>query len=140
MNTAFTVTAGDKDREIVKRLNASLLGTIAAEVAFTERDAWLDAVIAQLHDNRTRLAADLAARLPDIGWTSPQATYVAWLDCTRLGLGDDPASVFLTRGRVTLGRGLDYGQPGARHVRLNFATSPEHLDDAVRRMARAAER
>ena len=58
LETAFIVTAGDKGREIVKRLSAqhehaSLLGTIAAEVAFTEGDAWLDAVIAQLHYNRT---------------------------------------------------------------------------------------
>ena len=71
LKTAFIITAGDKGREIVKRLSAqhehaSLLGTIAAEVAFTEGDAWLDAVIAQLHYNRTRLAADLAAKLPEI--------------------------------------------------------------------------
>ncbi|HEX4281006.1 MAG TPA: hypothetical protein VHZ27_09585 [Solirubrobacteraceae bacterium] len=34
-------------------------------------------------------------------------------------------------------RGLDYGTPGAGHARLNFATSPEHLSEAVTRMARA---
>jgi len=145
LKTAFIVTAGDSARRVVDRVvaqheHASLLGTVAAEVAFTEGDAWLGAVLAQLHHNRARLGADLAARLPDIRWAPPQGTYLAWLDCTRLGLGDDPAAVFLTRGRVALGRGLDYGPPGAGHVRLNFATSPEHLGDAVRRMARALER
>ena len=145
LKTAFIVTAGARSREIVKRLpaqhdHASLLGTIAAEVAFTEGDRWLDAVIRQLQLNRTQLAADLAAQLPQVCWIAPQATYLAWLDCTRLRLGEEPAYAFLARGRVALGRGLDYGQPGAGHVRLNFATSPTHLGDAVRRMARTVER
>ena len=77
--------------------------------------------------------------MPVGGW-APHATYLAWLDCTPLGLGDEPATDFLTRGRVALGRGLEYGQPGAGHVRLNFATSPTHLGDAVRRMARTVGR
>lgn len=145
LKAAFIVTAGDRSREIVKRLpaqhdHASLLGTIAAEVAFTDGDTWLDAVVEQLQLNRTQLAADLAAQLPQVRWIPPQATYLAWLDCTPLGLGDEPANAFLTHGRVALGRGLDYGRPGAGHVRLNFATSPTHLRDAVRRMALAVER
>jgi bifunctional pyridoxal-dependent enzyme with beta-cystathionase and maltose regulon repressor activities len=32
---------------------------------------------------------------------------------------------------------LDYGREGPGFVRLNFGTSPEHLTDSVRRMARA---
>jgi cystathionine beta-lyase len=43
--------------------------------------------------------------------------------------------VFLEHGRVALASGMDYGTPRAGHLRLNFATSPEHLTDAVRRMA-----
>jgi len=66
-----------------------------------------------------------------------QATCLAWLACTDLGLGDEPAQVFLRDGRLALGRGLNYGPQGAGRVRLNFATSPEHLSDAVARMATA---
>lgn len=51
----------------------------------------------------------------------------------------NPARIFLERGRVALGRGLDYGAPGAGHVRLNCATSAEHLADAVARMTRIRE-
>ena len=143
LKTAFVVTAADRSREIVRRLpgqheHASLLGGIAAEVAFTQGDAWLDAVVAQLEANRAQLVSAVATELPGVRWTPPQATYLAWLDCTGLGLGDEPATAFLARGRVALGRGLDYGQPGAGHVRFNFATSPAHLEDAVRRMARTA--
>lgn len=70
------------------------------------------------HDPR-RYAAGPGER-----WRVPQATYLAWLDCRALDLGDEPADCFLRRGRVALSRGLNYGAPGAGHVRLNFATAP----------------
>jgi cystathionine beta-lyase len=48
-----------------------------------------------------------------------------------------PAEVFLEHGRVALNAGLPFGTGGAGHVRLNLATSPELLTEAVRRMAAA---
>lgn len=139
LKTAFVVTAERAPRDAVKRIgpqhdHASVLGEIAAEVAFREGDQWLDQVIAQLDHNRAQLAGELTTRLPAIHCKPPQATYLAWLDCRRLSLGDEPATVFLRHGRVALGRGLDYGPQGAGHVRLNFATSPDHLSDAISRM------
>ena len=69
-------------------------------------------------------------------WTVPQATNLGWLDCRALDLGDDPAAAFRERGRVALGSGPRYGaQAGRGFVRLNFATSPAILEEAVRRMA-----
>ncbi|MBV9919133.1 MAG: hypothetical protein JO153_21720 [Solirubrobacterales bacterium] len=115
----------------------SLLGEIAAEVAFRDGDAWLDAVLAQLAGNRDRLAAELGEKLPEVRWQPPEATYLAWLDCRGLDLEGEPGNLFLQRGRVALGPGLDYGHPGAGHVRLNFATGPEHLIQAVTQMAAA---
>jgi cystathionine beta-lyase len=145
LKTAFVVTAHGTTREVVRRAgsqqdHASVLGEIAAEVAFRDCDDWLDEVIAQLDHNRAHLADKLSAHLPDIQWTPPQATYLAWLDCRRLSLGDDPAAVFLGRSRIALSRGLDFGPEGAGHVRLNFATSPAHISEAIRRMAQAVGR
>jgi cysteine-S-conjugate beta-lyase len=144
LKTAFVVTAGEQTAAVAERLvgqydHASLLGTIAAEVAFTEADAWLDALIAQLDRNRAQLGHTLAAALPAVRWTPPEATYLAWLDCSDLRLGADPARQFLDRGRVALGPGSEYGDENAQYVRLNFATSQEHLSETVRRMALAVE-
>ncbi|MFD7234416.1 MalY/PatB family protein [Streptomyces syringium] len=116
------------------------LGIIAHTAALRYGGEWLDAVLAGLDENR-RLLADLLARhLPDVRYTPPEGTYLAWLDCRALGLGDDPAAVFLERGRVALIGGADFGTGGAGHVRMNLATSPEVITEAVRRMAAALDR
>jgi cystathionine beta-lyase len=142
LKAALIVTAGGRARDLVAGMpttheHAGLLGVVAAEAAFDHGDAWLDAVIEQLDQNRALLGDALSRELPQISWTPPQATFLAWLDCTDLGLGDEPARAFLCDGRVALARGLNYGPQGAGHVRLNFATSPEHLLAAVSRMATA---
>ena len=80
----------------------------------------------------------LREQLPGIGYVSGSATFLAWLDCTNLGLGDDPAAVFLERGRVALSPGADFGVQGGGFARLNIGTSPELIIEAVRRMAAAA--
>jgi cysteine-S-conjugate beta-lyase len=142
LKAAIMITASDRAREAVRRVppltdRVGILGMIAAEAAFTYGDRWLDAVRAQLAANRKLLQELLAAELPKINWIPPEASYLAWLDCRAPGLGDEPAETFLVRGRVALSRGLDYGDEGAGFVRLNFGTSPEHVGDAVRRMAKA---
>jgi cysteine-S-conjugate beta-lyase len=142
LKAALMITASDRARDAVRRVpsltdRVGLLGVIAAEAAFTSGDRWLDAVRDQLAANRQLLGDLLAAEASKINWTMPEASYLAWLDCRALGLGDNPSETFLQRGRVALSRGLDYGREGAGFVRLNFGTSPEHVTEAVRRMARA---
>jgi cysteine-S-conjugate beta-lyase len=142
LKAALLVTASEHAAAAMRKLppmgeHAGLLGVLAAEAAFRDGDGWLDAVLAQLDANRTLLAERLAADLPAIRWTPPDATYVAWLDCRELGLGDDPAAAFLEHGRVALSPGLRYGAIGAGFVRLNFGTSPELVAETVGRMGRA---
>ncbi len=140
LKTALMVTESDRARDLVTQLpaihdRASILGVIATEVACTECDVWLDVVISQLDDNRARLRRHLSREIPEIVWHPPDATYLAWLDCRDLALGDDPATTFLLQGRVALSPGLQYGVAGAGHVRLNLATSGGFVSEAVARMA-----
>jgi cystathionine beta-lyase len=142
LKAAMMITASDRARQAVRRVppltdRVGIVGVIAAEAAFSYGDRWLDAVRAQLADNRELLGELLTTELPKITWKPPQASYLAWLDCRALALGDNPAEAFLARGRVALSPGLDYGREGAGFVRLNFGTSPEHLTEFVRRMTLA---
>ncbi|MFF3984853.1 MalY/PatB family protein [Streptomyces sp. NPDC001797] len=115
----------------------SHVGVIAHTAALTDGTAWLDALLAGLDESRRLFAGLLDRHLPGIRYRPAEATYLAWLDCRALGLGDDPAEVFLERGRVAVNSGLPFGTGGAGHVRFNLATSPEVIAEAVRRMASA---
>jgi cysteine-S-conjugate beta-lyase len=119
-------------------LLASHLGVLGSVAAFTRALNWLDAVIVQIDENRRLLAELLAAELPEVAYRPGAATFLAWLDCRKLGLGDDPAAVFLDRGKVALSPGPGFGRSGAGFARLNIGTSPELVTEAVRRMAAAA--
>lgn len=127
----------------------SHLGVIAHIASFAEGGDWLDALLAGLEENRELLKGLVAKYLPGIGFSPPESTYLAWLDCTGLGLPeevhsergnvrvlDGPAGAFLEHGRVALNAGIAFGSGGRGHVRLNFAAHPDVLTEAVHRMAR----
>lgn len=111
------------------------LGVIAAVAAYREGRPWLTEVIAILDANRRLLADLLAGQLPAAGYVPPEASYLAWLDLSAYGLGDDPTVPILERGRVALSPGPTYGAGGAGFARLNFGTSPAIVREIVRRIA-----
>jgi cystathionine beta-lyase len=128
---------GDRQLPPTLPFAAGLFGVLGGEAALRSGGAWLAELMAGLDANRRLLAELLASELPGVGYRLPEATYLAWLDCRALGLGDDPAAAFLERGRVALTSGLPFGDPGRGFARLNFATHPDVLTEAVLRMASA---
>ena len=113
----------------------SILGQYAAVAAYTEGREWLATVNAALEERTAQLADLLADALPDVRFHPGTASYLAWLDCRELGLGDDPARTFLQKGRVLLSPGPAFGAGGAGFARLNYGTSEALMTEAVRRMA-----
>ena len=143
LKCATVVSASPRMAELVERLPVDLrwrvghFGVLATVAAFTEGGEWLDRLLLTLDRRRAQLGELLAERLPAVRWTPPEATYLAWLDCRALGAGDAPRDACLERGRVAFEPGTRFGTPGDGHLRLNFGTSEEILDEAVVRMARA---
>ncbi|HEY6279618.1 MAG TPA: aminotransferase class I/II-fold pyridoxal phosphate-dependent enzyme, partial [Streptosporangiaceae bacterium] len=141
LKCGIAVAGSDAGRALLaerwEALLAAHLGVLASVAAFTGGLPWLDAATGQLDQNRRLLAGLLAEQLPAVTYAPPQASFLAWLDCRALGLGDDPAAVFLDSGRVAVSRGPDFGRQGHGFVRLNIGTSPELITEAVRRMAAA---
>ena len=144
LKAALIVTASDRgDRartalpyEVEWRM--SQFGSIASVAAFRHGGPWLDGVLASLDDNRRLLAELLADELPGVRYRMPDATYLAWLDLSVLGWGDDPAAYALEHAKVALGVGPMFGATvGRGHARLNFACTPEVLGEAVTRLADA---
>lgn len=112
-------------------------GAEAALACWTEGDEWLAATRSLLTDRRDQLVKRVATDLTDVTMQVPDATYLAWLDCTALGLDDDPREWFYHHAKVALSPGPDFGPEGRDFVRVNTATSRTLLDEIVDRMAAA---
>ena len=143
LRCAVAVPGGEALRRRWKAAPRHLRGTVgtpgalAARVAWSECDDWLEAVRGYLRGNRDLVAAWVAENVPQIRHQPPQATYLAWLDCRALDLPEPPARYFLRHARVALSEGSDFGAPGHGHVRLNFATSRAILRRILGRMGEA---
>jgi cystathionine beta-lyase len=140
LKCAQVVTASDAMAALVAHLpedmpwRAGNLGVTASIAAYREGGPWLDELLRLLDHNRRLLGELLVRNLPAVGYAPPSATYLAWLDCTRLELGANPAAAFLERGRVALRPGPDFGSGGEGWVRMTIATHPEILAEIVLRM------
>jgi cysteine-S-conjugate beta-lyase len=112
--------------------DASVFGYIASLAAYREGDGWLAAQLDYLRANRDATERAIAA-MPGLRMAHVEATYLAWIDATALGL-KDAAAHFLAHG-VALSPGEQFGAPG--YVRLNFGTQRACLEAALARMSSA---
>jgi cysteine-S-conjugate beta-lyase len=128
----FVAAAAD----LVPKIN--VLGYTAAVTAYREGDAWLEALLAYLKDNRDLLVRQVRTTLPGVTLAPPEATYLAWLDCRRsAAAGPDPYTFFLERAKVALNDGVSFGPGGAGFVRLNYGCPRPLLTEALERMRTA---
>lgn len=116
-----------------------IFGAMANVEAYApESDAWLASLLARLDLNRRLLAELLDEHVPGAVYRIPDAGYLAWVDLTALGWGDNPAVKILREAKVALHFGPHFGAEGNGHVRINFACAPEVLREAVERIGALA--
>ncbi len=111
----------------------SVFGYEASLAAYRECGDWLQAQLAYLRANRDLVQREVAA-MPGLKMAHVEATYLAWIDASGLGISD-PYKYFLDRG-VALSPGAQFGAPG--FVRLNFGTQRALLEKALQRMKKGA--
>jgi cystathionine beta-lyase len=121
-------------------LEVSTPGLTAARAAFSgAADAWLRAVLKYLKGNRDFIVEFVERNLPGVRVTQPQATYLAWLDCSALNLEPSPHEFFLKQAHVALSDGGKFGRGSEGFVRLNFGTSHRIVKEGLTRMKQALQ-
>jgi cystathionine beta-lyase len=142
LKTSFAIIQNARLRERVNSARAGMvdsvnaLGLEATRAAYSEAGPWLEALKTYLQANRDYLVDAVKNRLPGVTMSVPQGTYLAWLDCSGLGL-DDPQGFFLKEARVGLSAGVDFGDDAGQFVRLNFGCPRALLEEGLARMERS---
>ncbi len=131
-------------KQAVERLTLHVngFGLAAAGVAFSGAcEDWLAGLRAYLTANRDFLVGYVEDNFPGIRTTVPDATYLAWLDCTGLvksgRIEGSPHKFFLEKAHVALNEGTEFGPGGEGFVRLNFGCPRPTLEAALGRMKAA---
>lgn len=107
----------------------NVLGMTATEKAFTRCDDWYEAQLDYLRGNRDYLTRAFA-QLDGFEFTPPQATYLAWINASGLGV-EDVQHYMLSKG-VGPSPGSDFGWP--EFTRINFACPRVNLEQAIERL------
>jgi cystathionine beta-lyase len=105
------------------------MGLVATEKAFTECDQWHKSLIDYLRTNRNYLFQQVN-RLPGLRMARPQATYLAWVDASGLGI-ENPHSYYEQKG-VGFSPGFDFGNK--QYIRINYGCPKHYLDLAIEKM------
>jgi cysteine-S-conjugate beta-lyase len=134
----------ERYKQVVERmtLHVASLAQVAALAAFSgDCDAWLDELRTYLTANRDYLVGYVERELPGIRISVPDATYLAWLDCSELvksgKISESPFGFFLKEARVALNDGAAFGAGGEGFVRLNFGCPRQLLVEGLERMKKA---
>ena len=112
-------------------------GVIASEAAYTDEGAeWLCQLNEYIAQNYDFLCQFIASRLPQLRVVKLEGTYLAWVDCSALGVSSSAlVERLLTKHGVWLNDGEMYGERDRSFVRINLACPRATLAEGLRRMA-----
>jgi cystathionine beta-lyase len=117
----------------------NLLGQIAMLAAYQHGEKWLDALLLYLEANRDYLVEFINHQIPGVQVTSPQGTYLAWLNCRDANIPGKPSEYLLKEARVAMNDGEWFGKGGTGFVRLNFGCPRQMLEEALIRIKKTLE-
>ncbi len=142
LGTSFAIIRNPQLRATFVRATTGIvaevtcLGFTACTAAYRDSEAWRQDLLTTLRGNRDHLLAFLAAEVPQVRVEAPiEATYLAWLNVSALGL-KDPVAHFEAHG-LGLSEGAFFGGKRGDHVRINFGCPRATLDEGLRRLRNA---
>lgn len=129
LSTAYVVIPDEKLRDRFNDMLAALevdggniFGTVALTAAYDGCQDWLEELLQYLEANRDYACQFIEERIPQIKVRKPDATYLLWLNCEKLGFKDNRAldRFFIDKARLGLNRGVRFGSQCEGYMRLNF--------------------
>ena len=111
---------------------------ISVAAAYSHGTEWLDQMLAYVRGNIDYIEQFLATELPQISMVRPQASYLVFLDCRKLGLPvNELNALFVDKARLALNDGAMFGREGEGFMRLNVASPRSVIAEAMQRLKEA---
>jgi cystathionine beta-lyase len=128
----------NKTIERIHISNGNIFGTVASIAAYTEGKEWRNKFLEYINRNVALTEEYFRNNIPEIIPVHPEATYMIWLDCRKLGMtGSELQDFFVNKAGVGLNEGSTFGPGGEGFMRMNLATTSSLVLKALDRIANA---
>ncbi|MBQ9266463.1 MAG: pyridoxal phosphate-dependent aminotransferase [Bacilli bacterium] len=147
IQTSAIIIPNPKLKHLVERgLNTdecaepNVLAEIAPFLAYKESEDWLDELRLYLDENIREVNEFIKNQLPQIALIKCEATYLLWLDCSKITKDADKLQAYIreTTG-LYLSSGSIYGKEGNTFLRMNIATTKARVIDGLKRLKKAID-
>jgi cystathionine beta-lyase len=116
----------------------NIFGTVASIAAYSEGEEWLEALRDYIDKNVSYVMDFCHSRIPGIVPVHPEATYLIWLDCRKLGMsGNELQNFFVRKAGVGLNEGSTFGPGGEGFMRMNLGTTRKIVIRAMEQIEKA---
>lgn len=116
------------------------LGYLATEAAYRYGKDWLEE-LKEVLENHINYVVDVFEKETKIKVMKPQGIYLIWLDFSDYNISDEELRKLLRdEAKVILNRGLDFGEEGTLHARLNVAMPKTLLEQVCQRIVKAVSK
>ncbi len=120
--------------------NGNIFGNVASMAAYSEGASYVDELMKYIDGNVRFLMKYLGERIPEIVPVPPEATYMIWLDCRKLGMnGKELQDFFVKNAAVGLNEGSQFGPGGEGFMRMNLGAPLATVKKALEQIEKAVE-
>lgn len=119
----------------------NMMGITALKASYDYGEKWLEQLIETLSDHK-KYVIDRLENGTDgkIKVFDSEGTYLLWADFSKLNLSDKELKRFLIeKAKVGLNAGIDYGEKGTNHMRINIACPKQTLTEGIERIVTAVQ-
>jgi len=118
----------------------NIFGAVAQEAAYAHGEPWLEELLVYLRGNLKYFEDFLAEKIPVLKVYPLEGTYLAWVDCTSLGMDDASLKEFmLKKAKLWFDEGTMFGSGGSMFMRINIACPRSMLKMALERLEKAVK-
>lgn len=124
-------------------MGRTILGHTALVTCYTKGEDYANQLVKYLNETRDEVIDFFKKNIPSIKVIKPEATYMAWLDCRKLGFKTQKEynDFFKEEAKVLLNDGSTFGKTeGFGFMRFNFASQRSIVREGMNRIKDAVER
>lgn len=142
LHSAAVIVPDERLRNIMIRgLNSDEVaepGSFAVEgsvAAYTKGGEWVDSLREYIYENKKAVREFIKSELPDISVTKSEATYLLWLDCSKITENVSKLSGYVrSETGLYLTDGTSYRGNGNKFMRMNTASQRVRINDGLERL------